>query len=119
MFEPRYLALVESAISGSRLIGMIQPVEHEDKALKPALSQIGCAGRITAYRETEDGRYLITLTGICRFPRGGGAGHAGLVPRGQAGLRAPSPAIWRSATTRIFRASGCSLRSTNISRAAN
>ncbi len=67
VFEPRYLALVESAISGSRLIGMIQPTENEEKALKPALSAIGCAGRITAYRETEDGRYLITLTGICRF----------------------------------------------------
>ena len=67
VFEPRYLALVESAISGSRLIGMIQPTEHEDKALKPPLTAIGCAGRITAYRETEDGRYLITLTGICRF----------------------------------------------------
>jgi hypothetical protein len=67
VFEPRYLALVESALSGSRLIGMIQPTEHEDKALKPALTAIGCAGRITAYRETEDGRYLITLTGICRF----------------------------------------------------
>ena len=67
VFEPRYLALVESAISGSRLIGMIQPTENEEKALKPALSQIGCAGRVTSYRETEDGRYLITLTGICRF----------------------------------------------------
>ncbi|HJW42387.1 MAG TPA: LON peptidase substrate-binding domain-containing protein [Rhizomicrobium sp.] len=67
VFEPRYLALVESALSGSRLIGMIQPTEHEDKALKPALTAIGCAGRVTAYRETEDGRYLITLTGICRF----------------------------------------------------
>jgi Lon protease-like protein len=67
VFEPRYLALVESAISGSRLIGMIQPTENEDKTLRPALSAIGCAGRITGYRETDDGRYLITLTGICRF----------------------------------------------------
>jgi Lon protease-like protein len=67
VFEPRYLALVESALSGSRLIGMIQPTEHEEKALKPPLTAIGCAGRITSYRETEDGRYLITLTGICRF----------------------------------------------------
>ncbi len=67
VFEPRYLALVDEAMSGSRLIGMIQPTEHEDKALRPALSQVGCAGRITNYRETEDGRYLITLTGICRF----------------------------------------------------
>ena len=67
VFEPRYLALVESALSGSRVIGLIQPTEHEEKALKPALSAIGCAGRITGYRETDDGRYLITLTGICRF----------------------------------------------------
>ncbi|HEY0104473.1 MAG TPA: LON peptidase substrate-binding domain-containing protein [Rhizomicrobium sp.] len=67
VFEPRYLALVESALSGSRLIGMIQPTENEEKTLKPALSAIGCAGRVTGYRETDDGRYLITLTGICRF----------------------------------------------------
>jgi hypothetical protein len=67
VFEPRYLTLVEDALAGSRMIGMIQPVEHEDKALKPALTAIGCAGRITGYRETDDNRYLITLTGICRF----------------------------------------------------
>jgi Lon protease-like protein len=67
VFEPRYLALVESALSGSRLIGLIQPTEHEEKSLKPALAAIGCAGRLTGYRETDDGRYLITLTGICRF----------------------------------------------------
>jgi Lon protease-like protein len=67
VFEPRYLALVDAAMAGTRLIGMIQPTEHEDKMLSPPLSQIGCAGRITSYRETDDGRYLITLTGICRF----------------------------------------------------
>ena len=67
VFEPRYLALVDAALSGSRLIGMIQPTQHEDKVLKPALSAIGCAGRLTSYRESEDGRYLITLTGVCRF----------------------------------------------------
>lgn len=67
VFEPRYLTLVEAALSGSRMIGMIQPTENEEKALKPALSAIGCAGRITGYRETDDNRYLITLTGICRF----------------------------------------------------
>ena len=67
VFEPRYLALVEAAMAGNRLIGMIQPSEHEDKTLKPALSAIGCAGRLTGFRETDDGRYLITLTGICRF----------------------------------------------------
>jgi len=67
VFEPRYLALVDSALSGTRLIGMIQPTQHEDKVLKPALSAIGCAGRLTSYRESDDGRYLITLTGVCRF----------------------------------------------------
>jgi Lon protease-like protein len=67
IFEPRYLAMVDYALSGDRLIGMIQPTEHEDSALKPKLSQVGCAGRITGYRETEDNRYLITLSGICRF----------------------------------------------------
>lgn len=67
IFEPRYLAMVDSALSGSRLIGMIQPIEPEEAVLKPRLSQVGCVGRIIAYRETEDGRNLITLQGVCRF----------------------------------------------------
>jgi len=67
VFEPRYLALVDAAMSGARLIGMIQPTIHEDKALKPPLSAVGCAGRITSYQENDDGRYVIALTGICRF----------------------------------------------------
>ena len=67
VFEPRYLALVDDALSGNRLIGMIQPTESEDDVLKPKLSDVGCAGRIVSYRETEDNRYLITLAGVCRF----------------------------------------------------
>jgi Lon protease-like protein len=67
VFEPRYLTMVDDVLAGNRLIGMIQPTEHEDKTLKPALSHVGCAGRLSAYRETDDGRYLITLSGICRF----------------------------------------------------
>ena len=67
VFEPRYLELVDDALSGQRLIGMIQPTESEDTVLKPKLSQVGCAGRIISYRETDDNRYLITLQGICRF----------------------------------------------------
>ena len=67
VFEPRYLELVDDALSGQRLIGMIQPTESEDTVLKPKLSQIGCAGRIISYRETEDNRYLLTLAGVCRF----------------------------------------------------
>lgn len=67
IFEPRYLAMVDAALSGSRLIGMVQPTVHEDKALKPPLSAVGCAGRISSYQEDDDGRYAIALTGICRF----------------------------------------------------
>lgn len=67
VFEPRYLEMVNYALQGDRLIGMIQPTESEDANLRPPLSQVGCAGRITAFRETEDNRYLITLDGICRF----------------------------------------------------
>jgi uncharacterized protein len=67
VFEPRYLALVDTALAGSRMIGMIQPTQHEDQTLRPTLSNIGCVGRLTGFRESEDGRYLITLTGICRF----------------------------------------------------
>jgi Lon protease-like protein len=67
VFEPRYLALVDTALKGNRLIGMIQPAESEDMVLKPRLTAVGCAGRLTSFHENEDGRYLITLTGVCRF----------------------------------------------------
>ena len=68
IFEPRYLNMVLDALATPRLIGMIQPAASpaagEDM---PALYRTGCAGRITSFSETEDGRLLITLTGICRF----------------------------------------------------
>jgi Lon protease-like protein len=67
VFEPRYLAMVDTALAGPRLIGMIQPTQQESTSPKPPLSAVGCAGRITGFGETDDGRYLITLTGICRF----------------------------------------------------
>ena len=67
VFEPRYLAMVDAAMSGTRIIGMVQPTVHEEKSIKPPLSNVGCAGRITSYQETDDGRYVIALTGICRF----------------------------------------------------
>jgi len=70
IFEPRYLAMVDSAIGSYRLIGMIQPKvagEDEDSHKKPALTSVGCAGRIVEFSETDDGRYLITLLGIARF----------------------------------------------------
>lgn len=62
IFEQRYLAMTQWAMSTDRMIGMIQP-----KANSNDLYQIGCAGRITNYQETDDGRYLITLRGISRF----------------------------------------------------
>jgi Lon protease-like protein len=67
VFEPRYLEMVDYALTGDRLIGMIQPTENEDTVLKPHLSAVGCAGKLVGFRETDDNRYLITLQGICRF----------------------------------------------------
>jgi Lon protease-like protein len=67
VFEPRYLAMTDFALSGTRIIGMIQPRSADDTARNPALADVGCAGRLTSYSETPDNRYLITLTGIARF----------------------------------------------------
>ncbi|MCE1235365.1 MAG: LON peptidase substrate-binding domain-containing protein [Hyphomicrobiales bacterium] len=70
IFEPRYLAMVEAAIQGDRLIGMIQPKVDVDKPLtpmRPPLEKIGCLGRITQWGETGDGRLTIGLTGVARF----------------------------------------------------
>ena len=66
IFEPRYLNMVDDAMSGGRLIGMIQTGEGGTRH-KPCLLGVGCAGRITSYSETGDGKYLIALTGVCRF----------------------------------------------------
>lgn len=66
IFEPRYLAMLDDAMkSVHRLIGMVQPLEGPSGEQK--LHAIGCAGRLTGFSETEDGRYMITLTGISRF----------------------------------------------------
>jgi len=67
IFEPRYLAMVDAALSGERIIGMIQPRVSEYEAERPELFDVGCAGRLSQFSETGDGRYLISLTGICRF----------------------------------------------------
>lgn len=66
IFEPRYLRMIDDALAGPRLIGMIQPKEN-DEELRPALYDVGCAGRITSFAETEDGRYVINLAGTRRF----------------------------------------------------
>ncbi|MCB2076285.1 MAG: LON peptidase substrate-binding domain-containing protein [Novosphingobium sp.] len=68
IFEPRYLAMIDAALAGNRLIGMVQPAaEGSASSGVPDLARVGCAGRITAFQETGDGRVLITLTGISRF----------------------------------------------------
>ena len=69
IFEPRYLQMVRDAMQTDRVIGMVQPLdqgEGEDPAT-PAVYRTGCAGRISNFAETDDGRLLITLTGVCRF----------------------------------------------------
>jgi Lon protease-like protein len=66
IFEPRYLHMVEDALASHRLIGMVQPLPGTSPEPVPVYST-GSAGRITAYRETDDGRILLTLTGVCRF----------------------------------------------------
>ncbi|MFZ2008112.1 MAG: LON peptidase substrate-binding domain-containing protein [Stellaceae bacterium] len=67
IFEPRYLAMTRDAMEGERLIGMVQPCDPPIREMNPAVYPLGCAGRITSFSETEDGRFLITLTGVSRF----------------------------------------------------
>jgi Lon protease-like protein len=67
IFEPRYLAMTNDALAGDRIIGMIQPTDAEADESHPSLYAIGCAGRITSFTETDDNRFLITLSGLCRF----------------------------------------------------
>ena len=66
IFEPRYLNMIDDAMSGERMIGMVQTGVGAGHA-RPKLARVGCAGRITSYAETGDGKYLIALTGVCRF----------------------------------------------------
>jgi uncharacterized protein len=67
IFEPRYLAMTRDALGGERLIGMIQPSDPTTGGMNPPVYPVGCAGRITQFSETDDGRFLITLTGVSRF----------------------------------------------------
>lgn len=68
VFEPRYLSMLDDTMkSDHRLIGMIQPLAPDHISGANRVHQIGCAGRLTSFSETIDGRYMITLTGISRF----------------------------------------------------
>lgn len=71
IFEPRYLQMTDDVLAGDRVIGMIQPQRGSEPDLKAEkdvpIRTIGCVGRVTEFSEIDDGRMLITLTGICRF----------------------------------------------------
>ncbi len=68
IFEPRYRAMVEDALAAGRVIGMVQPDESRPGTPSgPALYKVGCLGRLSSFNETDDGRYLVTLTGLVRF----------------------------------------------------
>ena len=72
VFEPRYLAMVKHALATpTRLIGMVQPRDHADDASteEPTLFETGCAGRVSFFQESDDGRFVIALNGVCRFHR--------------------------------------------------
>ena len=65
IFEPRYIEMVNDSMKTNRIIGMVQP-KNQKKNI-PELYSVGCAGKITSFNETDDGRYLIVINGICRF----------------------------------------------------
>ncbi|MBT3536754.1 MAG: peptidase S16 [Rhodospirillaceae bacterium] len=67
IFEPRYLDMVRDAMAGNRIVGMVQPLPRGEGDDKPQVYDIGGAGRITAFEETKDNRFEITLTGLSRF----------------------------------------------------
>ena len=67
IFEPRYIEMINDSMKSNKLIGMIQPRNSSINQLTPVLHNIGCLGKITSFKETEDGRYLIELKGLVRF----------------------------------------------------
>tara|TARA_B100000035_G_scaffold231547_1_gene199712 strand:+ start:129 stop:773 length:645 start_codon:yes stop_codon:yes gene_type:complete len=67
IFEPRYIEMINESMKSNKLIGMIQPKTLSDNQTQPILHNIGCLGKITSFKETEDGRYIIELKGLIRF----------------------------------------------------
>mgnify|MGYP005708982379 FL=1 len=69
IFEPRYIDMINDSMKSDKLIGMIQPkiLGNKESSDAPKLHDIGCMGKITSFKETEDSRYLIELKGIIRF----------------------------------------------------
>ena len=67
IFEPRYIDMVNDSMRSNKFIGMIQPKTPNNSSIPSELYDIGCLGKITSFKETEDGRYLIELKGLIRF----------------------------------------------------
>ena len=67
IFEPRYIDMINDSMKSDKLIGMIQPVLSNNQNNLPRLHSVGCLGKITSFRETDDGRFIIELKGIIRF----------------------------------------------------
>jgi len=69
IFEPRYIDMINDSMKSDKFIGMIQPKTSIDDKNRPELHDIGCLGKITSFRETDDGRYLIEVKGVLRFKK--------------------------------------------------
>ena len=69
IFEPRYIDMINDSMKSNKFIGMIQPKTSVDDKNRPQLHDVGCLGKITSFRETDDGRYLIELKGVLRFKK--------------------------------------------------
>ena len=67
IFEPRYIQMINESMKSNKLIGMVQPKSSSTNQSIPILHEVGCLGKITSFKETEDGRYLIELRGLIRF----------------------------------------------------
>ncbi|MCX8999290.1 LON peptidase substrate-binding domain-containing protein [Rhizobiaceae bacterium BDR2-2] len=114
IFEPRYLAMIDEAIGGNRLIGMVQPTltEPAGENAGPSLCDLGCIGRLTSFSETGDGRYVISLAGICRIrlldevtqPDAPYRSFRILPFLSDLGVNSEEPEVDRDALMRVFRA---------------
>ena len=69
IFEPRYIDMINDSMKSNKLIGMIQPKTSNINQIKPELHEVGCLGKITSFRETEDGRFIIEVKGLIRFKK--------------------------------------------------
>ena len=67
IFEPRYIEMINDSMKSNKLIGMIQPKNSDNNQEEPLLHDIGCLGKITSFKDTDDGRYIIELKGLIRF----------------------------------------------------